>query len=429
MILRNRPDFTKSNCGAAQVGLMLLSAGLSYLAGQLLGKKNNSPLDDDKPTTLSKRGSFINWKPGVWLVGPVFGWAGEREIRKEEAEGGKGGGGPEVDIYYESGWHQLGVGPCFALHSIVQGGEVIFEGPITSVSHPSGSVVDLGVEGSFTIYWGEETQPINTFLGDSERVGISSRWPFVCYIVWNKKRLSQSPTWPKLDYIVERRPTNHGELSDSDAWYDPTPTLDGDTALVVDNNASSDPDDGYIELSGDQSSLFDLGRIARLTGNTLPDGDYTVRDVEVVQVVTGAGWSGLPTYATRTRVFFDEATVGSDDNGSLQAYSFANDDGANLAHCIAELLYAPWPQGLGKEASGFEGWDLDSLEEMGVEFETNGWRSGLGGTNGETAESLLAGALQDAGTMLPIDTTTGLLKFQRVREPSGTIVNLSLIHI
>ena len=195
--------------GWVQLGYMALSYGISMIVGRMMAKKNKSPLQSDKPTTLVTRGSYTPWWVGIRIIGPVLTWAGEREIRKEKTEGGgKGSGGsPKQDIFYESGWQILGVGPVRAMHAIKQGGSTIMSGPITSESHPSGSTVDLGKEGSFTIYWGETDQPINTFLGDSSRVTVSSRWPHFCYVVWNKKRLGGQPRWPVLEYVMERQPS------------------------------------------------------------------------------------------------------------------------------------------------------------------------------------------------------------------------------
>jgi len=48
---------------AVELGMMALSVGLSILAGMMLKKKVRSPLDD-KPTTLTTRGSYVPWLLG-----------------------------------------------------------------------------------------------------------------------------------------------------------------------------------------------------------------------------------------------------------------------------------------------------------------------------------------------------------------------------
>lgn len=407
-----------------QLAWLVISIGLSLLAGQMLADNQDSPIATDKPTTLTTRGSYTPWHVGIRRVGPVFCWAGDREIRKE-SQGGGGKGGPdppEVDIYYEAGWHVLGIGPMFALHQILQGGTVIFNGPITAESHPSGTSVDLGKEGVFTIYWGEPDQPINTFLGNSNRVSISSRWPHACYIVWNKKRLV-GQTWSIVDYVVERRPSYTG-LTQSQAWYDPNRVLSGTTYSVFDVNADADEDVGYIELSGDVYSKFKPTTLVSAVGVGIPNGDYEVLRSELVPFLLG-GTPPFQLFETHTRVFLQDGTVGATVSGTLENYVDDETDGTNIAHMIGEILFADFPLGLQHDPDHVvEKWDLPSLEALGVEAEAANWRAAILGTQGETAEALLGSMLQDHGTMLPIDTATGKLLFQRVRFPSGTLSDI-----
>ncbi len=411
----------RSPLGWVQVGLIALSVGISLLAAKLLKPKNKNPISDDKPTTLTTRGSYCNWLLGIREVGPFFAWAGDRIKRKEKVAGGKGFATPKQEVWYEAGWHVLAVGPVDALLRIEQSGKAIFSGRITKESHPSGSTHDLGAEGAFTIYWGEQTQPINTFLGDAARVTISSRWPRLCYVVWNRKRLGPSPVWPVLNYVLERRPSG-SFLTQSEPWYEPTAVLDGPIVDVDAFVASANPDVGYLEVDGDLTQEIDPGRAAAVVGNGLADGDYVVRRAVAVQVVSGTTADGLPIFETRTRLFLEAGTVGANANGTVQTYTFATDDGANIAHVVADMLFADWPAGLGLDPDGLEPWDLDSLESWGVEAETLGLRSSIVGVNGEELASLLGAILQDHGVMLPINPLNGgRLTFKRVREPSGTL--------
>lgn len=403
-----------------ELGLLVLSVGLSILAGQILKDKIKSPIEDDKPTTLSTRGSFTNWWIGIRRLGPVFSWAGDREVIKEEVGGGKGFGGPEQDVYYEAGWHVLGVGPVLCLHQIIQGGKVIFNGPITADSHPSGSTIALGKEGNFTIYWGEQDQPVNTFLGNASRVTVSSRWPFLCYIVWNKKRLGTSPNWPLLDYVMERRPqVSETYLSNSAPWYDPVPTLDGPIVNITGSLASSFPTVGYLEVLGDQSLVFKPKTLVAISGNGIPDGDLEVRAVQLV--VAGGGFS----FSTTTRIFFQEATAGANSSGTLQTYSYDDSAGANIAHAAVDMLFAPFPMGVSFDVDGYEPWDIDSFEDLGVEAETDGWRASIYASEGENVQALFGAMLQDHGAMLPINTETGKLQINRVRFPVGAVPTIN----
>lgn len=422
------PAYESSGHQRADVSIVLLiiSIGLSVLASTMLAPKGTSPIKNDKPTTLSTRGSYTNWFVGIRRIGPVFCWAGDRAIVKEKIEGaGKGGDAPEADVVYEAGWHVAGVGPVWALHQIIQGGKVIFDGPITADSHPSGSTVSLGKEGSFVIYWGEADQPVNSFLGNANRVTISSRWPHVCYIVWNKKRLGVAPQWPLIDYVLERRPSQ-SLLTQSDGWYDPGITLRPTSFPVTDNVADADEQVGYLEIAGAHGNRFEPTTFVALAGNGLSDGLYEVLKSEVLTIGSESPTLNPPTPPeTVTRVYLQGGTAGSDDQGSMRTYTEDLTDGANIAHVIAELLFADFPQGLQLDPDHFvEKWDLESLEELGVEAETDGWRASLLGTEGETAEALFGAMLQDHGTMLPLNNSTGNLYFQRVRFPEGTLPNL-----
>jgi hypothetical protein len=268
MKILKRPNHSSTNCGAVNLVYLAVSIGLSIIAGLLLKPKSGSPIKDDKPTTLTTRGSYMSWHIGIRRIGPVFAWAGDREKRQEAADGGKGIGGAKKDVWYEAGWHQIGVGPMDALHAIISGGRISFKGPITRTSHPSGSTVVVDENQSFTIYWGELDQPVNSFLGDPSRVGVTSRWPNCCYVIWNKKRLGASPNWKIIDYVMERRPSG-SFLSLSDPWYDPTATLDGVMVNINGHVASSNPDIGYLQVSGDLTQEFDAGHPVRVhfTGN------------------------------------------------------------------------------------------------------------------------------------------------------------------
>lgn len=414
----------RSPFGWVQIGLMALSVGIALLAAKLLKPKTKAPIADDKPTTLTVPGSYTNWLRGIRKVGPFFAWAGSREKRKEKIPGGKGLTSQKQDVWYEAGWHVLAAGPCDALHSIEQSGAVIFEGPITPHSHPSGTTVDLGDEGVFVIYWGEQTQPVDTFLSDPTRVTIASRWPRATYVLWNKKRLGPTPVWPVLNYELEKRPSG-AFLSGSQPWYEPSKVLSGTSHSIVARVANAAPDTGYLEVVGDLTQEFDPGRPAALAGNSLADGDYVVRKTQTVLVVTGTGGTGLDVFETHTRVFLETGTAGSNVAGTLTPYTFARDDGANIAHAIADMLFADWPDGLGLDPDGPEPWDLASLEAWGAEYEADGLRASIISVDGEEASTILANVLQDHSVMLCINPLNqGKLTFQRVREPSGPLANV-----
>jgi len=293
---------------------LIIGIGLAYLASRLLATKQPKPTNDQKPSTTSERGTFIPWVLGKRRVGPVIGWVGDRSTTKEEPEGAGGGkkdDTPKVTIYHEGGWHILNCKPSYALTRIYQAGKIIFEGPITYTSHPTGSLVDLGKEGKFYIYWGDQdASKRNSYLNGF--VGVDSCWPSCMYIVWAKKRLGPSAHWPQIEYEIDARPTN---------------TVLSQTAAV-------------------------LGQ------------------------------------------------------------------GLNPAHCVAEALFAAWPNGLNLNQ---DNWDLDSLEDAGLEAVDDSTHASFISVDGEEVSGIIGGFLQDYGYMLPISQLNGKLTFVPIREPQGTI--------
>jgi len=350
--------------------LTALSVALSVAAGALLNKREDVK-QDQKPTQLSTRGSFMSWFIGIEKIGPVFCWAGGRAKRKEKAEGGKGGAfsTPKVDVWYESGMHVLCVGPCHAIHQITANNEVLLQGPITYESHPSGTLVDLGKHGSFRVFWGEEDQPINTWLGDASRIGIDSRWRCICYVEWRSKRLGQTAVWPSIEYVVERRP-QETQLSDTAGWIGPTLTLDG-TTYTIDAVQNGVEGTGYFRVDANIVHAVPPSTTLRLTGNAISDQDLVVLKTATVEVG--------PFFTLCTKIYPEGGLSGADANGSLQVYTEDSNDGANPAHIVAEALFDPWPHGLGMDSSF---WDMESLETMGTDLLAEDTRSSCLKTGG-----------------------------------------------
>lgn len=424
------PDVNEPAKAWVQLIMLVVSVALSMLAGYLIAKQNKATLKDDKPTTLVTRGSFITWVLGVRRVGPLFTWAGDRRFTEESSGkkggggGGKGGGAPKQKVWHEAGWHVLAIGPGFGLHRILNNGQAIFQGPITRESHPSGTFIDLGSEGGFFIFWGEPTQPVNTFLGNANRVGVTSRWPYHFYVLWADKRLGPSANWPLLDYEIEVR-VESSNLVQSEPHLLATTELAGVTVPIFEIDLAGSGTDRFI-LNGAFASQFPAQGVARLTGNACPDQDLEVlfSELFVVPILLH------PWFVIRTRVHFTDGTLtGCDANGSLQAFVPKKDFGINAAHAIDTILHATWPHGIGLPTIAqdpvFGSFDLVSLEALGVELSDEPGKEDLRTSwlakNGDTVSTVLGTGLQDLGVMIPIDPTTGLVKFVLVREPTGIL--------
>jgi len=411
--------------------LLLISVGLSLLAGYLIKKNQKGTVQDETATQLASRGSYCSWLIGVRRLGYVLTWAGNRGARKEKVAGGKGGvfSGPEQEVFEEDGMHVICVGPVKALYEIEQGGEIIFTGPITQESHPSGTAVDLGGEGLFVIYWGEDDQPVNTFLGAANRMTVSSRWPNVCYIEWRRKRLGTQPLWPLMTYTLRREPTGD-HLTETIPWIQPTRTLNGLTygTFHAVNGATN-----KITLSklanpinkGDYSHTIRPLDVMRLTGNALSDRDLTVASIEILPnivqpIVSRPDYLVVDGYFTV--VEFDEDLTGVDTAGELQIYTVGKDEAVNPAHAIADMLFEKWPQGASLPKAQ---WDMQSLEDLGTLSHAEDLRTSWVASEARTIEERLGAGLQDLGCMLPIDVATGLLKFYPLRTPGTGLKHLS----
>lgn len=221
--------------------LYLFAIGLLLLARLFIRPSNGGPSinQDDQPTTLSRRGAFIPYIFGRAITEPGFGWADDvgRYSRQEAiggASGGKGkggGGGGSIGqtVWFSAGWHQIATGPRTALRGIYEGGKKVWppEGDpgITRTSAPSGTIINAGQVGTFAIYWGEFDQPVDSVL--QTKMGIGSRWPGLCHIVWRDKRLGSSQAWPVLKYETE------GDIKCVDALADPYIMDDGEGARGV----------------------------------------------------------------------------------------------------------------------------------------------------------------------------------------------------
>lgn len=397
--------------GVETLVLIGVSVVLSLLANYLLKPKEKSLTRDDKPTTVATRGAFLPYVVGRRRVGALFLWAGGRSTKKEDVGGGKGGGkSSKTTVYYEQAWHGLCLGPGTRLHRILQNGKAIFNGPIDPASFPSGTAFDLGKEGQFSIYWGEGGQPVNAFLGDSSRVGISSRWPFLMYIIWASKRLGTAAQWPLLDYEVETS-TYSSRLVESKSYIQPTRTLSG-VAQAITAVTNGGPRTAKFRIAGHQGVAFDAGSWLKLTGNAATNRDY-----KIYKSVQGSS-GGSPI----TDVFLDDALSGANVAGNIQPYTLGEDDGYNHAHVLDQVLFEQWPHGIALDRTE---WDEDALEQLGRECETENIRASVIAQDGEEAKSVVAAIAQDVGFMMGMDPTTGKVRPRTVRKPSGTLPNLT----
>ena len=182
-----------------------LSFAIQALTARDIGGDPAKSRDDNIGTT-SSRGSVIPILVGRAALEPIVTWFGDRYASNDGTTGVRGSkpkAPPPPNDLYEVGDHILCVGndAALRLQSIEEGSSVIWTGNIGPNTSGSGLSSHTCTDGSvFYVYWGEEDQPINARL--AALTGTPSRWPYVMRIVWDKKKISRSGTWPIIKYNV-----------------------------------------------------------------------------------------------------------------------------------------------------------------------------------------------------------------------------------
>ena len=195
---------------AISLAISAAFAGASYLLAKANQKK--SPIGKAQPT-LAERGSFVPRILGTQRVAALVAWLGL----------GSQGQTKRGPVASQQGWHVLCIGPAAILHQILENGKIIFptgtEEALTPDTHPSGTKITLrSGKGSFYIYWGETDQPVNTILATA--AGMNTRWPYLCYILWDRKILSIVNSWPTLEYVLTVKLLHDDYLEDSPSWME-----------------------------------------------------------------------------------------------------------------------------------------------------------------------------------------------------------------
>lgn len=460
------------------VGSSLLWLGTQAIVGALSGKRrpDKTRATDFTPTSLASPGAFVPLLIGRRRIGPVFTWAGDRAAYpvtvRVSSKGSKKKRKSTGEVNYtEAGWHVLCVGPAVRLHKIYQDGKVIFPAdgvPINSTTTPSGSTLTTTVGDTFRIWWGEEDQDPNEFLGDASRVGVESRWPFTCSIEWVAKNLGPAPRWQLLEYDLETECQYGIEDPDSVVTTNATVAVPGTSSPAGSgNNPQSVPlvtgpgryvDRPNLALRCVRDPTKEVGGIIREP--TYSNLRVEIDGVEVlnlpdtvrVNASVAAPWvftEVSPTYwMIEAHVDLDDDIAGSNlafdvigDTtplggvfgteahgtfnlvGDITAFTLEGIDcsgetppggqGPNGANVIGQILFSEFPHGLGLSTDGF---DLESLADVGAALVTECLPTHIYAADGMDAQEALARIMADIGCVMFREPSTGLLTFKLIRK-------------
>lgn len=395
---------------------LLIAIALIAISALLLKQDDKNQIKDDNPTTLTTRGSYIPLVIGRSRLGAVFMWAGLRFSRKEKISGGKKGGlteDPEQTIYYESAMHGLCIGPAFKLHRVTVRGRAIFVGPIDRISHPSGSTVDCGREGSFRIYWGEDGQPVDSTIQTG--TGLASTWPFLCYVVWNSRRLGTSPNWIPIDYEIEVRP--YDPTIASATPYVRTKTLSGTSYSITGISTGSGVGTDYLDVTTDPDNAYEIaiqyrpGNYMQIQSHDfLPDGDYPIHDV-VVQS------------STVMRVYPNTPINGGTATGTAESYVNGPEEGVNPVFALEQILFETFPHGINAIPRRTTDFSQQSLEYVASQIEAENLYGRIVVRDGDSAANAIGTLMQELGAVFHL-WEDGKYRIVLVRQETAVTATL-----
>ena len=394
--------------------IAVAAAAASYL---LTPKPKSSGILDDATTEPSVRGTIAPFILGRFKTGPVSAYIGSRLVREERVDYHKDA--PKQAVYYEKAIHVLCVGPARRLNTIYEGGKEIFKGPITPLTHPSGTQVDLGYGrngyGRFRIYWGEPDQPVDS--GTASITGLRSRFPYICYIAWDHKRLGTQSTWPSLEYDIEvdtlSKPVGGEYIEYSAFSITENAVYEGDLAL---SGLA-----GYSSIFGrDDTTSFAF----RLTASSVADAQignvFLIESINYIGTVTNIFSNGAD-FLVFSNSYLPQSEVGN--TRSARIYS-PEGRGVNPASALHQMLFETYPHGLGLSPPLFDTDSLKVLADMFKNEEPSPCSLVL--KAGKSFRDGIDAILQDFGLFFYWNQNTGIYGFSALREgDSSTTISLS----
>ena len=364
-------------------------------------KSEQRPLDDSK-TKPSVRGTLIPYVLGAVRLGPIFGGAWGRTtylVANASPGGGKGGGKPKptyTTFYREKGWHILSLGKGRLLRVVNTDG--VQTGDITRTGYPSGSTVAVGQSGhkgmgSFKVYWGEDTQPADSEL--VSHLGVNSSFPHTFGVVWNPRELGTAATWPSQEFEFEVE-TQFDTIGGKPAYIK---TLGFDESNISMNHAAVE----------DQFFYTTDARAADIRAG------YTMEvPVEGYEAIVQSVESSGPGWNIYTDTF---APFTGDRDFTVQGQPKS---GVNPAAALWQMLFEPFPFGLGWDQNLFETSDFTTLAEYFAEDGPEPFPCSVYLSAGQSFKEGIISVLEDTGVGFWKDSTTGKYRFTVARPQAIT---------
>lgn len=412
-----------SERGQHTMKVLALGGVVGLLMDRMAPKPPNPSMQKADPSVYSARGSYVPLVIGRRRVGPIIAWVGDRKVYDEKAGAGKGSSGKDAKVkaYKESGWHVVCVGPVSKLHGVWIDGKY-YKTPATPATHADGATLKTKDGATFKIRWGfQDPSAVDSTV--ASKIGISSKWPFLCTVFWTQLRLGHQPRWPIVNYDVECNvQTTH--LVKSPPYGQRSASYNGNSYDVIAmGRDSSAPREYWMETNNQVGSApptslaaiqdFTPGRACTYTGDATV-GTLSLTVYKCVQYPPLAA-GGLNVI----RVYFQEEYnpfVGTPPFGDLTAGARVN-EGFNPAHIMAQLLFDPYPHGLALNKSLF---DLSYLEEAALRLDDEGVRASIIAQDGFTGVQALTGLMADMGLMLSWRVSGGVF-IPKIIRPSSVV--------
>jgi len=264
--------------------------------------------------------------------------------------------------------------------------------------------------------------------------------------LWDNMKTGNQKQHPLIEYGVSVLPRS--QLKRSPPWIHPTWTevqgIEQDLPHTIEEVLASSPRTRTIRIAAAKTpETLIQGSVVHISGG-LARAMFGI-DEAYTMVLTGAYTTAPMTsdpkliitigyYLGRVQrvtppVFFQDgvdmdvpikgafARPEAGNLGNLYKLTSDGGGGANGAHVIDQLAFAPKPWGAGLDRRR---WDIASLENLGIEFYRLRFACSIK-AQGEAPRAMLAQVMQDLGVTVSFDPRTGLWGFEKLIDTTGSL--------